>query len=121
MRYLLDYNWPMNIQELKNVAERAYILSNGPIIDESCIPDNIINCKREEMPVIIEEPPYVSMTLEELERKHIGKMLYHLDGNKTKTAKALGITVKTLYNKLHDYNLFISSREEKIVNLENIS
>ena len=121
MRYLLDYNWPMNIQELKNVAERAYILSNGAIIDESCIPDNIINCKREEMPLIVEEPPYVAMTLEELERKHIEKMLYRLEGNKTKTAKALGITVKTLYNKLHDYNLFIPAREEKIINLENIN
>jgi DNA-binding NtrC family response regulator len=45
------------------------------------------------------------MSLEDLERNHILQMLAYQHGNKTKTAKVLGITIKTLYNKLHRYGL----------------
>ena len=52
-----------------------------------------------------EEEVYVEMTLGDLEKKHICRTLNFLGGNKTKTAKTLGITVKTLYNKLHSYGM----------------
>ena len=48
---------------------------------------------------------FVEMPLGELEKFHICQTLDHLGGNKTKTAKVLGITVKTLYNKLHSYGM----------------
>lgn len=44
-----------------------------------------------------------SITLGELERRYIIKALEYFDGNKTQAAHALGITIKTLYNKLHEY------------------
>ena len=45
-------------------------------------------------------------TLASIEHDHIVKVLEHFDGNKTKATKALGITIKTLYNKLHAYGEF---------------
>jgi two-component system response regulator HydG len=47
-----------------------------------------------------------AITLGELERRYILKALAHFDGNKTQAAQALGITIKTLYNKLHEYGEF---------------
>ena len=47
----------------------------------------------------------IAMTLEDLEKNHILQMLAYQQGNKTKTAKMLGITIKTLYNKLHRYGM----------------
>ena len=55
-----------------------------------------------------EEEVFVEMTLGDLEKKHICRTLSFLGGNKTKTAKTLGITVKTLYNKLHSYGMITS-------------
>jgi DNA-binding NtrC family response regulator len=53
------------------------------------------------------------MTLEEVERKHIERALFTFGSNKTKAAKALGISLKTLYNKLHAYGMMEKSADEK--------
>lgn len=98
---LVGYNWPGNIQELRNIMERTYILSEGKYIEASDLPELIVEEKAEE--VIVED--FSEMTLHDLERKHICRTLDHLEGNKTRAAKVLGITVKTLYNKLHSYGL----------------
>lgn len=47
-----------------------------------------------------------AVTLHELEKQYILKALKYYDGNKTQAANALGITIKTLYNKLHEYGEF---------------
>lgn len=52
-------------------------------------------------------------TLEEVEMAHLMSTLKLFNGNKTKTAKALGITIKTLYNKLHRHGLFEASVLQK--------
>jgi DNA-binding NtrC family response regulator len=46
------------------------------------------------------------LSLHELERRYIVEALKHFEGNKTQAANALGITIKTLYNKLHEYGEF---------------
>ena len=103
-----NYSWPGNVRELQNIAERAFILSDGLIVDKDHVKDSLQeeaqsgNDQNEESE---EAVVYVDLTLEELERKHICMTLDHLGGNKTKTAKNLGITVKTLYNKLHNYGM----------------
>ena len=76
------------------------------IVERSHLSENIN--KEEEVVVeedVQEQYKFIEMPLDELERFHICQMLDHLGGNKTKTAKRLGITVKTLYNKLHAYGM----------------
>ncbi len=99
-----NYTWPGNIRELQNTIERLKILSEGPEI------------KLEDVPFAIRAPKDTSLSgdfsigtpLEEVEKGHILRTLAFNNGNKTKTAGALGITIKTLYNKLHRYGVEIS-------------
>jgi len=105
---LTSYFWPGNAHELKNIMERTYILTDGQYIEASHLPEFAQEVKIEVAPV---QAPYVEFTLFDLEKKHIIDTLDHLSGNKTRAAKALGITVKTLYNKLHSYGL-IEAREQ---------
>jgi Nif-specific regulatory protein len=101
---LRDYHWPGNVRELQNVVERAYILSDGVIIEKDHLADSITETRQAEASQEV-AVAFSEMTLNELEKKHICLTLEHLGGNKTKTAKTLGITVKTLYNKLHSYGM----------------
>lgn len=105
---LTNYFWPGNAHELKNIMERTYILTDGQYIEASHLPEFAQEVKE----VVVEAPvKYVEFTLFDLEKKHIIDTLGHLGGNKTRAAKALGITVKTLYNKLHSYGM-IEAREQ---------
>lgn len=98
---LSKYNWPGNIHELRNLMERTAILVSDQFIDESHLPE--LEVEQEIVMETVEE--FSEMSLHDLEKKHICKTLGHLGGNKTRAAKSLGITVKTLYNKLHSYGL----------------
>lgn len=102
MKVLVKYEWPGNIRELQNTCERLQILSEGHMIMVNDLPDNIRN------PEVADEgldfDP--SMPLYELEKRYILKALLHYGGNKTQAAQGLGITIKTLYNKLHEYGEF---------------
>lgn len=113
IKCLQEYPWPGNVRELQNIVERAYILSDSKIVEKEHLSDNVVNQKvelesKEEKKSSLE---YQQVTLDELERQHICQTLGHLSGNKTKTAKALGITVKTLYNKLHSYGMINNQKE----------
>ncbi|MCC2677769.1 MAG: transcriptional regulator [Pseudobdellovibrio sp.] len=102
MKVLLKYDWPGNIRELQNVCERLQILSEGHMIMVNDLPESIRN------PEMIDESLDFdpSMPLYELEKRYILKALLHYGGNKTQAAQGLGITIKTLYNKLHEYGEF---------------
>lgn len=104
---LTNYQWLGNIHELKNLMERTAILVSEQFIDESHLPD------LEVIEEVVEEKveDFSEMTLHELEKMHICRTLEHLGGNKTRAAKCLGITVKTLYNKLHSYGLVHAKSE----------
>ena len=102
MKALVRYEWPGNIRELQNVCERLQILSDGHMIMLNDVPENIRNGEMEKD--IIDYDP--QMTLHELEKRYILKALAHFGGNKTQAANNLGITIKTLYNKLHEYGEF---------------
>ncbi len=102
LKILLRYDWPGNIRELQNCCERLQILSEGHTILPNDLPENIRN---PEMKIVIDDYD-PTMSLHELEKRYILKALNYFDGNKTQAANALGITIKTLYNKLHEYGEF---------------
>ncbi len=92
---LINYPFPGNIRELRNIIERAVILSDGELTTV-LLPKDVINVQRE-------APP--SEKLDEVEKSHILKILAETGGNKTKTAEILGIGLTTLYRKLQSYGL----------------
>jgi len=96
---LMNYDWPGNIRELQNTIERLKILADN---NEICVDDIPFSIR---MPKIKSESSDfgIDMPLEEIEKTHIMRALAYHHGNKTKTAQSLGITIKTLYNKLHRY------------------
>ena len=119
MEALKNYSWPGNIRELQNAIEQLKILVEGPEIRLDDLPFNIRmsaqtaannNSSTKTSPAgNALHGMSIAMTLEDLEKNHILQMLSFQHGNKTKTAKLLGITIKTLYNKLHRYGLLESS------------
>ena len=114
MKVLARYDWPGNIRELQNVCERLQILSEGHTIMPGDLPDHIRNPDVK----IMTDDYDPTMTLHELEKRYILKALNYFEGNKTQAANALGITIKTLYNKLHEYGEFekyaVHSRPQKM-------
>ena len=108
IKALTEFHWSGNVRELQNVVERAFILAEGSIIEKLHLDQNIQNAEEIKVvaaPVASKPAEFHHVTLEELEKTHIMGTLENLGGNKTKTAKVLGITVKTLYNKLHSYGV----------------
>jgi transcriptional regulator with PAS, ATPase and Fis domain len=100
MEILKKYHWPGNVRELQNTIERFKILVESEVVTENDIPFNIKNPGRE----IDCFEGSSSFLLNQVEKRHILKVLQHFNGNKTKAAVAMGITVKTLYNKLAQYD-----------------
>ena len=106
---LLRYSWPGNIRELQNTVERMRVLSSGNMITPQELPPSIRNPLAHQKELKMNEIPQVEMSLEDLERLHILRCLEHFDGNKTRAAQSLKITIKTLYNKLHRYGILDKS------------
>jgi two-component system response regulator HydG len=115
MEALKTYAWPGNIRELQNAIEQLKILAEGPDIKLDDLPFNIRMAQStnpSDAPQNAQHgQPTIAMTLDSLEKNHILQMLAFQHGNKTKTAKVLGITIKTLYNKLHRYGLLESGAD----------
>jgi transcriptional regulator with PAS, ATPase and Fis domain len=109
MDCLIRYNWPGNIRELQNTVERLRVLAGGGKITEADLPGSIRNPNANRKDLKSSELPSPTMPLEELEKLHILRCLEHFEGNKTRAAQTLGITIKTLYNKLHRYGILDKS------------
>ncbi|NOY52314.1 MAG: sigma-54-dependent Fis family transcriptional regulator [Deltaproteobacteria bacterium] len=100
---LMNYSWPGNVRELKNVIERAVILSNGETIERKHLPLEL--CKAVANECFENNPPAaLDLTLEDLEREYILRILRKLGGNRTAAAKKLGISRSTLLERLKRYN-----------------
>ena len=104
LELLLKYDWPGNIRELENVIERAAILSKEDMIQPYDI----------SLPLKVS--PYLSefkgesiigshVPMKEVEKQHIEGLLKSLEGNKVEASKILGISLKTLYTKIQQYQI----------------
>ncbi|RJG06726.1 sigma-54-dependent Fis family transcriptional regulator [Noviherbaspirillum cavernae] len=95
-----SYSWPGNVRELKNVVQRAFIIATDTLNIEECLSD--MSAKK---PTFHEGYLnfFVGTPLAEAQREIILATLKHYSGNKRLTAEALGISLKTLYNRLKDY------------------
>lgn len=93
-----DYNWPGNIRELENIIERAVVMTEGEVI----LPEYLsVKVSSEEEITSRSE----KMTLEEMERRLIKNTLQKMGGNRTRTAEMLGVTARTIRNKIKKYYL----------------
>lgn len=105
------YSWPQNISELKKVIDCADYVSNQGTIYPIHLPYAIrqtkINYSDYALTHLDEvlNSPDLKVGIDELEKRYIRATLKKCGGNKTKTAALLGITVKTLYNKIHYYGM----------------
>jgi two-component system, NtrC family, response regulator AtoC len=100
---LAAYRWPGNVRELKNAVYSAYILAGREITVE-CLPAEIL--RPAETPVSGDTVRVnIGMTAAEAERRLILATFRHFAGSKPKTAETLGISLKTLYNRIKEYGV----------------
>lgn len=110
LEILMEYDWPGNIRELQNIIERAVVLAeNKRILDIGDLGFlGGINPKSYRKYSFTP-----GITLQEAEKKLILQTLEYCNGNKTKTAEMLGISVRTLRNKLHEYGMIAPKKGSK--------
>jgi len=107
MDMLLKYDWPGNVRELENAIERAVILLSGEHTTEKQLPLRIVRQHPEHVTAADTVMPATdgTRTLEDMEKEAIEATLAATDGNKSETARRLGISRKTLHNKLKAYGV----------------
>jgi DNA-binding NtrC family response regulator len=101
MESLLGHTWPGNIRELRNVIERAVVICESEQIESRHLPSHITQQEASPSADVVTIP--VGTPLDEVERRVILSTLARTDYNKTRAADVLGISLKTLHNKLKAY------------------
>jgi two-component system response regulator HydG len=118
----LNYSWPGNLRELKNVIKRSTLLSDGDLIEEKALPFEIVNYRKlkdlDDEPAVVSVPTAVSVEAEgedlkpslktvanEAEYDMIMQVLRDVNFNKSKAARLLNIDRKTLYNKMKQFDI----------------
>lgn len=93
------YSWPGNVRELRNVMERSVILCRSDTIEPGDLPRRITDSENNKQEIQLQ----LGTPLAEIEKEIILKTLDQMENNKTHAAKVLGISLKTLHNKLNEY------------------
>ena len=103
MNSLKCYEWPENAVELKSVCEKLYVMAQNDLVDVKTLPRHILDTEKCSIKIVYDS----TLTLADINRIYTLQALKHFPSKKG-AAKALGITVKTLYNRLHEYGVPIS-------------
>lgn len=101
------YRWPGNVRELRNVIERAALLATGGVIEARDLPLGA------DVGAAARLTPAQSLTLAELERRHIESVLHRASWHQGRAAELLGISAKTLYRKIREYGFRRPDRDEE--------
>jgi|YelNatPaOPRAMG01_1025707.scaffolds.fasta_scaffold02547_16 two-component system response regulator AtoC len=114
MESLINYSWPGNVRELENAIAHAIVVSHGQIILKEHLPQNITGNKTKEDTskiINVEDEGVVPLNdlIAKVEKDMIIKALKSTNGNKSKAARLLGISRKSLFNKIRDYNINIDN------------
>jgi DNA-binding NtrC family response regulator len=97
---LVSYDWPGNVRELENAIERSVVMAPGPLIEPRHLPASVRPSHRADGGA----PPIPGSTLADIERYAILETLRATGGSTSKAAEALGISVRTVQYRLHEYN-----------------
>jgi DNA-binding NtrC family response regulator len=91
------YSWPGNIRELENVIGNACMMVDGTVIDIGDLPEPVRGQSGE-----VAGPDEILMSVHELQKRHVMRVLEHVGGNKSQAAEILGISRATIYQLLAD-------------------
>lgn len=117
LELLEAHDWPGNVRELRNVVHRGYVLSDGPTLTAQAIRSVLDGSPGPTVPTAPDAPPApapvdpgilqirIGESFEEIERRTLQKTLESVGGNKRRAAEILGISLKTIYNKLKRFGL----------------
>jgi len=98
---LRSHSWPGNVRQLRNVIERALIVCRARVIGKHDLPEEFQSVAQVGSGDV---KMRIGVTLEEMEKELIFRTIEFTSGNKTRAAQVLGISAKTLYNKLERYS-----------------
>jgi two-component system, NtrC family, response regulator AtoC len=115
MVLLTQYRWPGNVRELENAIERAVSLSHGPLLTPDDLPEVIRQGPTGDADARTahgDQLDEVHLTLEEVEKRHLARVLKETKGNKVKAAKILGIDRRTLYRMAERFGLDLGEEME---------
>jgi two-component system response regulator AtoC len=102
----MEYDWPGNVRELRNVIERAILLESKDLILPEHLPSDLAGGRPTRASILDSSGPYdMPISLKDAERRAIAEALTWADGNKSKAARALGITRQTLRQKMKAYGM----------------
>ena len=102
LQAFMNYSWPGNIRELRNIIERMVVLAVDDKLRLENVPEDIRNQNSPKGP---EEKTVITASLSEMEKEYIRKALQEMLGNKSLAAKKLGISRRTLYRKIAEYGI----------------
>ena len=97
----MSYHWPGNVRELRNVVQRAVVLSGSGLIEVEHLPESILKATAPATTA----PRGSIVPIREMEREMILRALDETNQDKRRAAQLLGISLKTLYNKLAKYGI----------------
>lgn len=105
LQVLVEYPFPGNVRELKNIIERVMILENREVIDLPALPQDLLG----QGPSMVAQPafllPHMGVVIDDVERSLIDQALKRTGGNQTRAARLLGLTRDTLRYRLKKYGI----------------